>query len=114
MSKDARMKKGIEAAFAKFQAILKDPAAHMDSAVVVIDLASAADVFSQERVRLLQRLRDRASGYASVTALAKALRRDPSRVSRDLDVLEEAGLVVRTRTGKAKRIEYRRGPIMLA
>lgn len=114
MTKDTRVKKGIERAFEQMRAIVQDPEAFEDSAIVVVDLASAAEVFSQERVRLLQRLRDQASGYASVTALAKALRRDPSRVSRDLDVLEKAGLVVRTRVGKAKRIEYRRGPIMLA
>lgn len=114
MTRDARMRKGIEAAFEQMRAIVRDPEAFEDSAIVVLDLSSAAEVFSTERVRLLKRLRDHANGYASVTALAKALRRDPSRVSRDLDVLEQAGLVLRTRVGKAKRIEYRRGPIMLA
>lgn len=107
------MKEGIEKAFDKIHAIVRNPTAFMDSAVVIIDLDSAHAVFSTERVRLLKRLRDRPQGYASVTALAKALRRDPSRVSRDLDVLEDAGLVVRTRVGKAKRIAYRRGPIVL-
>lgn len=114
MTKEDRMKQGIAAAFEQMRAIVDDPDAFAGSAVVVIDLAEAPEVFSAERVRLLKRLRDREEGYASVTALAKALRRDTTRVSRDLDVLEHAGLVTRTRTGKAKRIEYRRGPIMLA
>lgn len=113
MTKDARMRKGIEAAFEQMRALVQDPESFESTAIVLLDLAHVAEVFSQERVRLLKRLRDHANGYASVTALAKALRRDPSRVSRDLDVLEEAGLVVRTRAGKSKRIEYRRGPIML-
>lgn len=60
-------------------------------------------VFSDERVRLLLELRGQSC--ESIDRLARRLRRDRTRVGRDIADLEEVGLIKTTRRGKTKRIE---------
>lgn len=50
---------------------------------------------------------------ASVGALSVRLHRDETRVSRDLAVLADMGLVALERTGKSKRIRAEPKPILL-
>lgn len=69
-------------------------------------------LFTRERQRVLETLR-RHGPFESLNGLAAALGRDATRVSRDLDLLQEAGLVTTRRRGRRKRIERTGRPMVL-
>lgn len=98
--------------------LAKDVAAHPDRypddfVVLPLEPGELTRLLTDARLRLLCELRDRGP-YESVTALAEALDRDQSRVSRDLKALSDMGLVLLERTGKAKRVEATDRLILLA
>jgi DNA-binding transcriptional ArsR family regulator len=83
-----------------------------DFIAIPLDEEHFAAVFSRERIRLLRTLRDEGP-FDSVGAVAEALERGPSRVSRDLASLEGLGLVFLMREGKKKRVRAADRPIVL-
>lgn len=110
-TKEKRMATGIRQAFTLIRKMAEDPDKYPENCVF-IGRDAVRDVFTAERVRLLETLRSR-KGAKSVTDLADALGRDVTRVSRDVAALESYGLVELERDGKAKRIKYRWRPVVV-
>ncbi|MBI4393313.1 MAG: hypothetical protein HY556_05885 [Euryarchaeota archaeon] len=105
--------RNLRRAFALTGDVIKNPDKYPDDFLAIpLDPDLLARTFSKERVRLLNRLRER-DGFDSVKALAKSLGRDTGRVSRDMTLLEELGLVILERKGKAKRVRATKRPIIL-
>ncbi len=104
----------IRHAFELAREIARDPDAYPRRFVVVpLDPSILKGILSDERVRMLRTIRE-AGPFESVNALAAALGRDQSRVSRDLRRLVDAGLVLTERHGKAKRVLASDREILLA
>lgn len=69
--------------------------------VLVLQRATAAQVLTEKRMELVENISTR--DVTSVRDLARQVDRDVSIVSRDLDVLFEAGVVDFEQNGRAKR-----------
>lgn len=61
------------------------------SDVLVLDRETAQKVLTEKRLELLEEIQNQEAG--SVRGLARSVDRDPSQVSRDLDLLFENGLI---------------------
>lgn len=93
--------------------VIRNPDKYPDDFVAIpLDDELVSSVLSPMRIRLLRKLRDHGP-YKSVSALAKSLRRDQGRVSRDLHYLAGSGLVIIERKGKSKVVRAPDKPIIL-
>lgn len=115
--RDARsrqVRRNLRRAFALARDVVQHPEAYPERFVAIpLEPETVRRLLSTERVRLLRQLRDEGP-FDSVGELAEALRREPTRVSRDVSALAGAGLVVVERHGKRKRVRAPRRPIVLA
>jgi DNA-binding transcriptional ArsR family regulator len=106
--------KHITHAFEMAREIVWKPERYPDRFIVIpLDPSIVGRILSPERLRLLHTLRTRGS-FDSINELADVLHRDQSRVSRDLDLLVDAGLARTMRHGKAKRVEADDREVFLA
>jgi predicted transcriptional regulator len=103
----------LERALDFVQKAIQTPDKYPDDLLVVPLSANVMSLFTPERVRLLQFLRERGP-VASVTELAAKLHRDIAQVSRDLTRLKDVGLVRLEAVGKAKRIVGTERSILVA
>ncbi len=109
-----RIDENIRKAFALARAVAREPDRFPDRFIALpLDSPTVQRLLSTERVRLLRTVRDH-GGFESVSKLAAAVRRDQGVVSRDVGLLEEAGLVVVERHGKLKSVRATERPIVLA
>lgn len=105
--------RNLEKGFAVSDEILAHPEQFPDDFLCLpLDSEVIGHILSPERVRLLRVLRDDGP-FDSIGALAAALGRDATRVSRDVTDLEVAGLVASERKGKEKRLAATRRFILL-
>lgn len=109
-----QMERNLRRASALARDVIAHPEQYPDRFVAIpLEPDPVASLLSRERLRLLRELRDEGP-YDSVGALAKALGREATRVSRDVAVLSAVGLVLVERRGKAKRVRAVNRPIILA
>lgn len=73
----------------------------------------AGKLFTEARRRLLEDLRSHGE-HESVAALAACVKRDPTRVGRDLQPLIDVGLVRAKPFGKTKRLSATNRPVILS
>lgn len=93
--------------------LIRNPDKYPDDFVAIpLDDDLVPSILSPERIRLIRRLRDHGP-YKSVSALARSLKRDQGRVSRDLSYLAGSGLVIVERKGKRKIVRAPKKPILL-
>ena len=113
MTTKAQAKANLQKALEFTEKVMRNPERYPERFVVIpLDLEIIEKVFSHERVRILNFLRKKGP-VESLNELSEELDRDPSRVTRDLDELETAGLILRTRHGNRTRIEAQDCPIIL-
>jgi len=99
---DTEMRRRIDTAFEFLERVAERPDRFPDEAVLfLMDPGEVASAVTKERLRLLRELE--AKDYPSLTALARALGRDVSRVRKDLLALERLGLVGFSRSGNRLR-----------
>ena len=99
---DTEMRRRIDTAFEFLERVAERPDRFPDEAVLfLMDPGEVASAVTRERLRLLRELE--AKDYPSLTALARALGRDVSRVRKDLLALERLGLVGFSRSGNRLR-----------
>lgn len=85
--------------------LAESPRSYPDKFVVIpLEDEAINQLLTGERARILRVLRD-AGPFETVAGLARTLERDPTRVGRDLDLLEGAGLVETERVGRSRRVE---------
>lgn len=100
--KSVEMGRRIDTAFGFLERVLSRPDRFPDEAVLfLMDPGQVASAVTRERLRLLRELEAR--DHPSVTALARALGRNVSRVRKDLLMLERLGLVRLSRSGNRVR-----------
>lgn len=109
-------KTAMDARSARALELLRDARRHPekyphDLIILPMDPEILRKVFSDERVRMLLELRGQSC--ESIDRLARRLRRDRTRVGRDVAALETYGLLRTTRKGKMKRVEAKPLPIYL-
>ncbi len=73
----------------------------------------AGQLFTEARRQLLDELRAHGE-YESIAALAACLKRDPTRVGRDLKPLIDVGLVQARPFGKTKHLSATNRPVILS
>lgn len=94
--KARRTEKNIENAFNIIHNAIRDPDRFGDDSIVLLlDDDEIAALFTKERLRLIRLIRDRS--FSSISELAREVRRDVSRVKKDLGLLEKHGIVHLTR-----------------
>jgi len=94
--KARRIEKNIENAFNIIHNAIRDPDRFGDDSIVLLlDDDEIAALFTKERLRLIRLIRDRS--FSSISELAREVRRDVSRVKKDLGLLEKHGIVHLTR-----------------
>lgn len=104
----------IRHAFDLARRVAEHPESYPEHFVVVpLDPDILKGIFSEERIRMLYAIREEGP-FESVNELASFLDRDQSRVSRDLRMLVDAGLVLTERVGKSKRVLASDREILLA
>ncbi|MFQ5796686.1 MAG: hypothetical protein ACE5JP_16785 [Candidatus Bipolaricaulia bacterium] len=87
-----------------FDKVKEDPDLVPDKTVVLTwSDEEIAAVFTRERLRLFKKVKE--MSYRSIKELADALRRDESRVRKDLKLLEGYGLVELVREGRRTRVQ---------
>lgn len=101
----------MKSATAFIRKVAKNPEAYPDQ-FVAIRREAVAKILSGERTRLLDLLESHGP-FPELRQLAKALKRKPSAVARDLKDLEAAGLVTRRRHGKRVTIEATEKPVLV-
>ena len=90
------IEKNIENAFQVIHDAIKNPDKYgNDSIVLLLDDEDIAALFTKERLRLIRLIRERS--FSSISELARKVRRDVSRVKKDLGLLEKHGIVHLTR-----------------
>lgn len=97
--------------------LMRDVAAHPDHfpdrfVAIPLDPEMISRIFTEERIRLLKELRERGP-FRSVGKLADRVKRDETRVSRDLRFLVDAGLASTQRRGKSKEVRGTDRPIVI-
>ncbi|MHB1260988.1 MAG: HVO_A0114 family putative DNA-binding protein [Thermoplasmatota archaeon] len=109
----ARTERNIHLAFGLFREAIAHPDRYGDDLLVIPfeNLVGKASPFSKERLRILAALRG--SGAESLDDLARSLKREKTRVSKDVTYLEGLGLVVCERVGRMKRIKATKRQILL-
>jgi len=106
--------RNIERAFRLMREVAKEPGRFPPRFIAIpLDPALVGTIFTPERIRLLKELRDRGP-VESMGSLAGRVHRDQTRVSRDVQFLADAGLVVTERHGKSKRVRATERPIVIA
>lgn len=99
-----QMERNIELAREINRDVAEDPEGFPEEFVVVpLDDEGVSQLLTGERARILRTLRDQGP-FRSIADLAEALDRDPTRVGRDLDLLENFGLVDLEEHGRSKRV----------
>ena len=94
--KARRIEKNIENAFNIIRNAIRDPDRFGDDSIVLLlDDDEIAALFTKERLRLIRLIRDRS--FSSISELAREVRRDVSRVKKDLGLHEKHGIVHLTR-----------------
>ena len=92
MSKKKIMEKRIEEAFDIIEDIVEYPDKYSDDTIIfLIDDKEIASIFTRQRLRLIRLIRERS--FASISELARLVKRDVSRVKKDLKLLEKHGLI---------------------
>lgn len=91
--------------------VAADPDAYPEN-FVAIRRDTVAKILSGQRSRLLDILETHGP-FPELKALAKALKRKPSAVARDLRDLEATGLIERRRHGKRVSIRATRRPVLV-
>lgn len=105
--------RNIRKAFALAKKVTEHPDEWPDRFVAIpLDAKLLHQLLTPERIRLLNELREKGP-FDSVQRLARHLRRDVTRVSRDLTALEGGGIVRLVRNGKVKKVSATRKPILL-
>ena len=100
---DMEMRRRIDTAFEFLGRVAEHPERFPDEAVLfLLEPSEVASVITKERLRILRELE--AKEYPSLVALAEALRRDVSRVRKDLLVLERLDLVGFSKSGNRLRV----------
>jgi len=90
------IEKNIENAFQVIHNAIKNPDKYGDDSIVLLlDDEDIAALFTKERLRLIRLIRERS--FSSISELARKVRRDVSRVKKDLGLLEKHGIVHLTR-----------------
>lgn len=95
------------------QRAFKDSNRYPDDLLVLPLSSDVFGLFTPERVRLIQYLRDHGP-VDSLSELAAKLHRDVAQVSRDVSRLEGVGLVRLESRGKSKRIVGTKRSILVA
>lgn len=104
----------LEQAFSLARQLVEDPDAFPNEFVTFhLGDEIVLRILTEERLRLLRLLREEGP-FESIADLARALDRDPSRVSRDLKWLSEARLVRLEKHGRSKTVESTGRKIILA
>lgn len=99
-----RMERNLELAREVTRDVIENPEAYPEEFVVLpLESEGVSRLLTGERARILRTLRDEGS-FESITDLARALDRDPTRVGRDLDLLENHRLVELEEDGRSKRV----------
>lgn len=112
-NQDRNMRRSIREAFRLAEDVVQNWETYPDQFVAISATSSLANqLFSPEKQRLLEAIKEHGS-FESVHALAGEVRRDPTRVGRDLQPLVEAGLVRTVTNGKRKRIEPTHRPVLI-
>ena len=94
--KAKKMEKNIEEAFQVVHDAIRNPDKYGDDSIVLLlDDEEIASLFTKERLRLIRLIRERS--FSSISELARKVRRDVSRVKKDLGLLEKHGIVHLTR-----------------
>jgi predicted transcriptional regulator len=108
-----RTERNIKLAFSLFHDAMEHPDRFPDDLLVIPfeNLVGKASPFSKERLRILAALRD--EGSESLDELARSLKREKTRVSKDVTYLEGLGLVVCERVGRTKKIKATKRQILL-
>ena len=110
----SQIEKTFRNAYSLARAVARNPGLFPDSFIALPLVSPAVQrLVSSERLWLLRKLREQ-GGFESVSKLAVALRRDQGVVSRDIEILAEAALVVVDRHGKRDRVTAPNHPIVLA
>lgn len=109
-----RTERNIKRAFSLFRDAMEHPDQYPDDLLVIPfeNLVGKASPFSKERLRILAALRDN-QGSESLDDLARTVKREKTRVSKDVTYLEGLGLVVCERRGRMKRIKATKRQILL-
>lgn len=109
-----RTERNIELAFSLFREAMAHPDRYPDDLLVIPfeNLVGKASPFSKERLRILSALRDH-DGAESVNELALRLKREKTRVSKDVSYLEGLGLVSCQRSGRTKKIRATKRQVLL-
>lgn len=107
------MKRSIREAFQHAEHVVELWDRYPDEFVVIPATSPLARrLFSRQRQRIIELVRTHGP-FDSVEELAHELDRDPTRVSRDLESLTEAGLLHTVRRGKRKRVEPSFRPVII-
>lgn len=86
------MDKRIEEAFDIIEDMVENPDTYADDSIIfLLDDREIAQIFTRERLRLIRLIREQA--FASISELARQVKRDVSRVKKDLKILEKHGLI---------------------
>ena len=86
------MEKRIEEAFDIIGDIVDNPDKYSEDTIIfLLDDREIASIFTRERLRLIRLIRDKS--FASISELAKLVKRDVSRVKKDLRLLEKHGII---------------------
>lgn len=108
------IERSIGQAFSLARDVVEDPEGYPDEFVTLhLGDETILRILTEERIRLLRTVRDEGP-FESIAELARTVDRDPSRVSRDLKWLAEAGLVHLEQHGRSKTVEGTDRKILLA
>jgi predicted transcriptional regulator len=93
---EKEIEKNIGKAFQVIDTAIRNPDKYMnDSIVLLVNDKEISYLFTKERLRLIRIIRGRS--FSSISELARVVRRDVSRVKKDLGLLEKHGIVHLTR-----------------
>lgn len=108
------VERNLDEAFSLAHEVIEEPEAFPDEfAVFHLGDETILKVLTRERLKLLRTVRDEGP-FESIADLARRLDRDPSRVSRDLGWLVEAGLIRLEEKGRSKQVQGTDRKILLA
>jgi len=114
MKKDTNAERNIDVAFDLIRAVIENPDDFPDNFVAIpLDPELLQKLFSRERVRLLRTVQ-RKGPFTSLDALTKELGRNKTRVSRDVSILEAAGLIQVKKKGRTITLSAEKKPVLLA
>lgn len=113
MSKDNEFGKWVKDSFDLAEHVVEHDDLYPDHFVAIpASSPLASTLFSGERRRLLTELKEHGE-HESIGDLAACVDRDPTRVSRDLKLLIQIGLVETKRHGKTKSVRATGRPVII-